>query len=419
MSYSEAVVLSLTFVTGVQLYAKFRQLRKFQEKQKPAALQSLVSDEDFHKSQAYQFDKLSFEILTSYLSFVQTVAVIVFQLLPWGWGKAEQLAGYFGFTNETVVCLCFVGLWWLSSKVEGLAFDLYSIFVIEERHGYNRQTLLLFITDFFKSLFEMVLVQVPLISVLLWILNNGGEQFYLYVWVFLSMFIIVMMYVYPILIAPMFNKYTEMEQEPLRTKIHDLASKLHFPLTKIFLVDGSKRSDHSNAYLYGFWNNKRIVLFDTLLSKEKDMKDEDVLGILAHELGHWKRYHVLQHLLVVETHLFVIFYLFGMILNSPTFYASFGFPETSSKFIGLLLFTMVLTPADFVLELLVVKFTRYHEFQADQFAKQVNFGHFLKSALTKIYVQNSGNLNPDSLYASIYFSHPHLTERLEALGKIE
>jgi STE24 endopeptidase len=181
-------------------------------------------------------------------------------------------------------------------------------------------------------------------------------------------------------------------------------------------VDGSKRSDHSNAYLYGFWNNKRIVLFDTLLNPEKDIKEEEVLGILAHELGHWKDGHVLQRMLLLEFHLFAIFYLFGLVLNSADFYASFGFPPDTSKFIGLVLFTLVLTPLEFLMNLLVVRLTRSQEFQADAFAKKVDYSSALQTALIKIYKQNSGNMNPDSLYAALYFSHPHLTERLRALG---
>jgi len=300
--------------------------------------------------------------------------------------------------------------------VEGVAFDLYEIFVIEERHGYNRQTLGLFVADFLKSSALLMAIQAPLIVVIIWLLNNGGELFYLYIWGFLSVFVVVMMYLFPVLIAPLFNKYTELEDESLKTKIFALAGSLRFPLGKIFVVDGFKRSDHSNAYLYGFWNNKRIVLFDTLLNPEKDIKAEEVLAILAHELGHWKSWHVLQRLLLLELHLFALFYLFGLVLNSPDFYASFGFPPDTSKFMGLVLFTLVLTPAEFAINLLVVRLTRSQEFQADAFAKKVDYGSDMQTALTKIYKQNSGNMNPDPLYAALYFSHPHLTERLQALG---
>ena len=416
MVYLASILLSLSVVTALQCYAKWRQLRKFQEKDIPTAMKSLTSPEDFAKAQAYQFDKLSFQLLGDYLGFVQTATILLFGLLPWGWQQAQTLSLWIGTSNETVTCMVFAVLCWAAGKVEGVAFDLYEIFVIEERHGYNRQTLKLFVTDFFKSSAILMIIQAPLIAAIIWLLNNGGEFFYLFIWGFLSLFVVVMMYVFPVLIAPLFNKYTELEAEPLKSKIFELAGSLHFPLSKIFVVDGSKRSDHSNAYLYGFWNNKRIVLFDTLLNPEKDIKEEEVLGILAHELGHWKDGHVLQRMLLLEFHLFAIFYLFGLVLNSADFYASFGFPPDTSKFIGLVLFTMVLTPVEFLMNLLVVRLTRSQEFQADAFAKKVDYSSALQTALIKIYKQNSGNMNPDSLYASLNFSHPHLTERLRALG---
>lgn len=167
----------------------------------PAAMKSLVSSKDFAKAQAYQFDKLSFQLLGEYLGFVQTATVLVFGLLPWGWNQAQAAALWLGSSDETVTCMVFAVLCWAAGRVEGVAFDLYEIFVIEERHGYNRQTLGLFVADFLKSSALLMAIQAPLIVVIIWLLNNGGELFYLYIWGFLSVFVVVMMYLFPVLIA--------------------------------------------------------------------------------------------------------------------------------------------------------------------------------------------------------------------------
>lgn len=253
-------------------------------------------------------------------------------------------------------------------------------------------------------------------------MNNAGDLFYLYIWGFLTVVIFVFIMIYHDLIAPLFNTFTPLggdnaseKEKELKVMIEKLAENIGFPLTQIYVVDGSKRSDHSNAYFYGFWKNKRIVIFDTLLDEEKKIENNEILAIVAHELGHWHHMHLVQRLVILEVIIFVMFYTFGFVVYNPEFYRSFGFTDTN-KFIGLVLFNFVFSPVNFVLQVLLTKLSRTHEFQADDFSKKLDLSSYLRTGLIKIFTQNSANMDPDPLYSALHFSHPALRERLGNLG---
>jgi STE24 endopeptidase len=212
--------------------------------------------------------------------------------------------------------------------------QLYSNFVVEERHGFNKLTLTTFITDIFKTLFLTAVVAMPVLAGFLKVINWAGENFTFYVFIFMVVFQLFFIIIFPIFIQPFFNKFTPLEQGSLKSKIDGLASKLSFPLTKIFVVDGSKRSNHSNAYFFGFFRNKRIVLFDTLI--EKNTEDE-IEAVLAHELGHWFYSHTFQNLIIAQMHFFAMFYVFSVVINVSSMYTQFGF-DTKPVIVGFLLF---------------------------------------------------------------------------------
>jgi len=258
-----------------------------------------------------------------------------------------------------------------------------------------------------------------LIPLLIWIVRYFGESFYLYLWGMVQMLMFAIMWIYPNVIQPMFNAIEPLKDDELRRQIEELASELKFPLTKLFQIDGSKRSSHSNAYFYGFWKYKRIVLYDTLLH----LKHEDILAILCHELGHWKFGHTLFNLVISSVHIFVLFYLFGSVMYSgeisKTLVRQFGYGETDAVMVSLMVFTMLFSPTEQLLSLMMTSLSRTFEFQADSFAAKMGRSEPLCSGLMRIHVENRGDLNPDPWYSWYHFTHPPLVERLRALNALE
>mmetsp|Transcript_123531 Transcript_123531/g.357197 ORF Transcript_123531/g.357197 Transcript_123531/m.357197 type:complete len:237 (+) Transcript_123531:3-713(+) len=223
------------------------------------------------------------------------------------------------------------------------------------------------------------------------------------------------MWISPNVIQPIFNKFETLKDEELRGKIESLASEVSFPLTKLFQIDGSKRSSHSNAYFFGFWKYKRIVLYDTLLH----LKHDDILAILCHELGHWKFGHTTYNLVISSVHIFVLFYLYGMVMYSGSFskdmVRQFGYGDSDAVMVSLMVFMMLYSPTEQTITLLMTLLSRTFEFQADRFAATMGRGEALCSGLFQIHEENKGDLNPDSWYSWYHFSHPPLVERLRAL----
>eukprot|EP00340_Litonotus_pictus_P012254 CAMPEP_0170536670 /NCGR_PEP_ID=MMETSP0209-20121228/102275_1 /TAXON_ID=665100 ORGANISM="Litonotus pictus, Strain P1" /NCGR_SAMPLE_ID=MMETSP0209 /ASSEMBLY_ACC=CAM_ASM_000301 /LENGTH=224 /DNA_ID=CAMNT_0010838055 /DNA_START=876 /DNA_END=1547 /DNA_ORIENTATION=+ len=214
--------------------------------------------------------------------------------------------------------------------------------------------------------------------------------------------------IYPHVIAPLFNKFTELEDCPLKEKIQVLASKVEFPLTKLFKIDGSKRSAHSNAYFFGLGKNKRIVLFDTLL---EHLEDEEILAVLCHELGHWQKSHIWKNMLNIFLQIFVLFYVYGFFVTNDDLFLSFGF-EDKSIIVGITLFMRLYSPVSYVLQLLTFRLSRRYEYQADEYAVDFGYGKLLCSGLVKMFKENSGDLDPDELYAACHYTHPTFVERL-------
>jgi STE24 endopeptidase len=301
--------------------------------------------------------------------------------------------------------------------VTSLPFELYSTFRIEKKHGFNKQTIGLFFSDKIKSLLLSIVIGGPFTALLLKIIQYGGVYFYLYVWGFLFAFSVLMMTIYPVLIMPLFNKYEPLPEGTLKESIYALADRLNYPLTKLFVMDGSKRSSHSNAFMFGFGRNKRIVLFDTLLQQ---VKDQEILGILGHELGHWKLGHTVTNFVITQVYFGAAFYSFSLCINnSKELFAAFGFNASSQKvptIIALLLFFQTIwAPLDKVISFLMTLNTRHAEFAADKFSVDLGMSKELQTGLCKIHLENLGAMCPDWLYSTYHYSHPPLVERLSAM----
>ncbi|KAF1321875.1 Caax prenyl protease 1, partial [Globisporangium splendens] len=390
--------------------------KESEEPAKPISLLDATLDK-FDKSRAYGLDKSTFAFVSGAYSQLEATAFLFLGYLPFMWtvsGCALEAIGL-DAQNEIYLALMLLTLTSIRDTLFGLPFALYSTFVVEARHGFNKQTLGLFFMDKLKGFVLFMVIGYPVTAALIYVIRWGGELFYLYVWAFLFAFSLVMVTLYPVLIMPLFNKFTPLEEGALRSRIEVLASSLHFPLTKLFVCDGSKRSNHSNAYFFGFFKSKRIVLFDTLLEQATD---DEIVAILGHELGHWKLWHTAQGFMIQQVYTFVLFYVFGLCMHDSELFASFGFAsDTKPVIIGFLLFSQtVWAPVEHVLSFLITLNTRKNEFQADAFAVDLGHERALKSGLTKLAIENLSNMNPDPLYSAYHYSHPPLVERLNAIS---
>eukprot|EP00878_Enallax_costatus_P026201 GHUV01028086.1.p1 GENE.GHUV01028086.1~~GHUV01028086.1.p1 ORF type:complete len:396 (+),score=102.81 GHUV01028086.1:414-1601(+) len=375
----------------------------------------LFSKDLYLQSQAYSIDKWWFGLYHGIYSLAETLAVLWFGVLPWAWQQLPKVApaavAKF-LDNEILHTIAFVLVISLVGTITQLPWSLYSTFVIEERHGFNKQTLGLFIMDTLKSLLLGLVFMPPLIGGFTWILQRAGPWVPIQLWAFFLVVALFFMTIYPVVIAPLFNKFETLPEGTLRTKIEELAGSLKFPLKKLYSMDGSQRSAHSNAYMYGFFNNKRIVLYDTLI---KECSDEQVVAVLAHELGHWKLRHTPINFVMGQFIMLTNFLLFAAMRNAPALYESFGFRDSRPAFIAFLLFQYVVSPMDEVISFLTNLVSRCFEYQADAFAVQQGKGQHLKEALLKLEEQNKTSMNVDVLYSAYHHSHPQITERLRAI----
>jgi STE24 endopeptidase len=417
-----------------------------------------------------------------------TVILILFGM-EFLWRKSADVMAHFGYNSEyeIIQSLVFTVLAMVYSTITSLPWSLYSTFVIEERHGFNKQTIGFFFKDMAKKFAVTLVIALPITAILLYIIKIGGTYFFIYAWIFVLVISLLLITVYADYIAPLFDTFTPLPDGTLRTRIEQLAASIDFPLRKLYVVEGSKRSSHSNAYFYGFHKNKRIVLFDTLLegykpaasttttvtsdqtrtdsttnekcsedtqdnkvisheekcvdvscedihkkdsqkvvSDEKTKTDrkigcsnEEVLAVLAHELGHWKLNHNLKNLVIGQVNTFLCFLMFALLMNQHAVYVAFGF-ESQPTLIGLLIiFQFIFSPYNELLSFCMTVLSRRFEFAADAFALQLGHAPALRSALIKLNRDNLGFPLSDWLYSTWHYSHPPLLERLAALDKTE
>ncbi|KAL3905375.1 MAG: hypothetical protein SGILL_009703, partial [Bacillariaceae sp.] len=378
----------------------------------------------FKASQTYGLDKVNFGMVASTYDTMESVTFLLTGFLPYLWDMAVKLGKqYFGYTleeNEIKISLIFLGLITLVGTVTSLPFELYSTFCIEKKHGFNKQTYGLFFTDKIKSLCLSFIIGGPFVALLLKIIKMGGEYFYMYVWGFMFVFSVIMMTLVPVFIMPLFNKYEPLPDGSLKTQIYELAGRLNYPLKKLFFMYGSKRSSHSNAFMFGFGSNKRIVLFDTLMEQ---VSSDEILAILGHELGHWALSHTLINFCVTQLYFGAAFFFFSQCYATRDLYVAFGFDDATASIptvIALMLFFQTLwAPVDKLLSFVLTVFSRHCEFAADKFSVDLGMSQMLQSGLCKIHLENLGAMCPDPLYSMYHYSHPPLVERLSAMMELD
>nr|XP_057946485.1 CAAX prenyl protease 1 homolog [Doryrhamphus excisus] len=419
----------------------------------PHELEKIIDSETFEKSRLYQLDKSNFSFWSGLYSETEGTLILLLGGIPFLWSGAGTVTKHFGFGPEYEITqsLVFLTLATLFSALTGLPWSAYNTFVIEERHGFNQQTLGFFIKDAVKKFAVTQCILLPVTSLLLYIIKIGGDYFFIYAWLFTLAVSLILVTIYADYIAPLFDKFTPLPDGTLKTDIETMAKSINFPLTKIYVVEGSKRSSHSNAYFYGFFKNKRIVLFDTLLedysplnkaeetkpeqaeneeghgepkvkpkNKKQGCNNPEILAVLGHELGHWKLGHTVKNIVISQMNSFLCFSLFAALIGRKELFVAFGFNDSQPTLIGLMIiFQFIFSPYNELLSFCLTVLSRRFEFQADAFARNMGKASELSSALIKLNKDNLGFPVADWLYSMWHYSHPPLLERLRALGNIK
>lgn len=373
----------------------------------PAEFEGVYDPEKYAQSQQYTRTRTSFGLITG--TFDLVVLLLFWQL--GGFNYLDLLVRGWQF-GVVVNGLIFTGLLILAKTVLSLPFNLYSTFVIEERFGFNRTTPATFVTDLLKGLLLAVVLGGPLLAAVLWFFETTGNLAWLWCWGAVTIFTLIVQFIAPTWIMPLFNKFTPLAEGELREAIFGFADKVGFSLQKVFVMDGSKRSSKSNAFFTGFGKNKRIALFDTLIENHTT---PELVGVLAHEIGHYQKKHILQGMAISIVHTGVMLYLLAIFISHPGLFTAFHM-EHSSVYSGMIFFGLLFTPIEMVLSLLMNMLSRHNEFEADHFAGE-NTGEpeSMIAALKKLSVHNLANLTPHPFYVLLHYSHPPLLQRITAL----
>lgn len=313
-----------------------------------------------------------------------------------------------GLVQQIVLILAFSFI----SGIIDLPMSWYQTFVLEQKFGFNKTTLKLWLQDMLKSSLVGLVIGVPLLAVVLYFMESMGNMWWLWTWVFWMSFNALLMLIYPTFIAPLFNKFAPLDDENLKTRVAALMQRSGFSAQGFYVMDGSRRSAHANAYFTGFGSGKRVVFYDTLL---KQLSVDEVEAVLAHELGHFKHKHITKRLISMGLMTLLGFYILGFVMQQSWFYTGLGVMpslDSSNNGLALLLFMLVAPVFTFMLTPIMTMMSRKDEFQADAYAASQTKGEHLVSALLKLYEDNASTLTPDPLYASIYYSHPPASQRI-------
>ena len=360
-------------------------------------------------AEARDYARANFQVgtLSSVLSFILTITFLQFKGFAW----LDQVAR--GYSSSPILqALIFFGIISAVTSLMSLPFDLYHTFVIEEKFGFNKVTPKLFVVDKLKNMALGVVVGGAIISLLTFLFGLLGNSFWLAAWIVVASIMIFVAMFYTSLILPIFNKLTPLDSGELRASIEKYANRVNFPLTNIFILDGSKRSTKANAFFSGLGSKKNIVLYDNLVN---DMNTDEITAVLAHEVGHYKKKHVLQSIFISVAQMGVMFFLFGWLASNPVMAEVLGAKQNSFH-LSLITFTLLYAPVSLITGLLMNVFSRKNEYEADAYARDTYSATPLISALKKLTVHNLGNLQPHPAYVFFNYSHPTLLQRMRAMA---
>ena len=410
--FSVLFISALVLTTLTKLWLARRHLSHIaaHRAEVPPEFQKEIALAAHHKAADYTSTKTRFGVLN-----VLFEALLLF-LFTLG-GGIQYIASFWVnyFTAPLAQGIAIIVSVLLLGSLLEIPFGLYRTFVVEARYGFNKMTLGLYVADAVKGLLLGAAIGLPLLIGVLWLMQGMGENWWLYVWGAWAAFNLLLLFIYPSFIAPLFNKFTPLQDETLKAHIKILLDKCGFTAQGLFVMDGSKRSAHGNAYFTGFGKTKRIVFFDTLLQQ---LSPAEIVAVLAHELGHFKRHHVLKRIVLTFAISLGFLWLIAQLMQADWFYQGLGvtMPSTSlASALALLLFFMVLPVFSFLLHPLSSYYSRKHEFEADAYAAQQADAQDLANALVRMYQDNAATLTPDPLYSTFYDSHPPALMRIARL----
>lgn len=377
--------------------------------QLPEEVKDIYDNEKYRQQQAYEKANFSFSMVSSSFSFI--LILLMFLLTGFAW--VNQLAHSVS-ANPIITALVFFGILMLSSDILTTPFSVYDTFVIEEKFGFNKTTPKTFVLDKLKGWLIGAIIGGGLLALIIFIYLKTTTSFWIYAWMIISGFSIFMVLFYSNLIVPLFNKQTPLPEGELKTAIEGFSAKVGFKLDNIYVIDGSKRSTKANAYFTGLGAKKRVVLYDTLIN---DLTTNELVAVLAHEIGHYKKNHVIWSLLLGIIQTGIMLFIFSLFVGNPDLSAALGV-ETPSFHIGLIAFGILYSPISMITGMLMNIFSRKNEYQADAFAAEHFDSYEMVSALKKLSVKNLSNLRPHPAYVFFYYSHPTLLQRLTAIQKL-
>ena len=400
----------LILTTATRLWLGSRQISHVQAKraQVPSAFAANISLEAHQKAADYSSAKTKLVLIEAVVQALLLAALTIGGGLQWiddAWRNV--LSSHEIIRGALVICTAM-----LISALIDIPFEYYKTFTVDEKFGFNKMTKAMFFGDLVKHSLLGLALGLPILFAALWLMQGAGQYWWFYLWVVWSLFNIVMLAVYPTFIAPLFNKFTPLADESLKTRIEALLTKCGFKSQGLFVMDGSARSSHGNAYFTGFGSSKRVVFFDTLLSR---LNGEEIEAVLAHELGHFKHHHVIKRIIIMFSLSFLGLALLGWLMKQTWFYSGLGVTEPSNH-MALILFLLVSPVFLFVLRPIMASYSRKNEFEADDYAAKHANANRLVDALVKLYRDNASTLTPDPLHSAFYDSHPPASIRISKLA---
>jgi STE24 endopeptidase len=411
-----AHTLTITFIslliatTFVRIWLGKRHIAHVQShrNQVPQAFSENIALEAHQKAADYSTDKTKLALLEATVQAVLLAALTIGGGLQWIDDVWRNL-----IVNHDIArgALVIVSAMLVSSMID-LPFEYYKTFVVDEKFGFNKMTPAMFFSDLVKQSVVGIILGAPILFAALWLMQGAGQYWWLYLWIIWSAFNLIMLAVYPTFIAPFFNKFTPLEDQALKQRIESLLTKCGFKSQGLFVMDGSARSSHGNAYFTGFGASKRVVFFDTLLDR---LNADEIEAVLAHELGHFKHHHVIKRIAMMFFVSFLGLALLGWLMNQDWFYTGLGVSEVSNH-MALVLFLLVSPVFLFILRPIMASYSRKNEFEADSYAAKHANAKYLIEALVKLYRDNASTLTPDPLHSAFYDSHPPASIRISKLA---
>lgn len=406
------LVLYIVIISGEFIFEKVLEILNYRKLESvlPERMKGLYDPEKYKKSIAYNKENARFGFLTSTLSFI----VLVILIATGFFGMLDSWIRHF-VSNPLLISLIFFGLLYVAGDILTTPFAAYGTFVIEEKYGFNKTSPKTFVLDKLKGYLLSILLGGGIVLVLLVLIQRMGENFWIYFWIVISAFTLFMNMFYTTLIVPLFNKLIPLEESDLRNAILNYSRQVKFPLDNVFVIDGSKRSTKANAYFSGLGKKKKIVLFDTLINNHSN---EELVAVLAHEVGHYKKKHILQSYLTSILQTGIILYIMSLMIFNPNLSKAFG-GEQMAIHLNLIAFFILFSPISTITGILMNLISRKNEYQADAYAAETYRAGPLQEALKKLSTHNLGNLTPHPWYVFVNYSHPPLMARLEALDRFK